>query len=150
MSLFRSYRAKRRDDHELGTGVWRRAHDRYVRGLDRYHQVLESADGDVYDELVLVANALSSGLPRVRAVCAEAQRVSPSDGMDIPGGSLTGLHRCLSKAGNLLATAGEAAAMTTLDSARTGSSQQSLESVRRRADAVLQELDRAEDIVHSR
>ncbi len=150
MALFGAYRAKRRDDQELGAGVWRRAHDRYVRGLDRYHQVLESAEGELYDELVLVADTLSSALPRVRAVCATAQRITPSGDLQVPGGQLTGLHRCLSRAGNLLAAASEAAAMAGLEAAEGADVAEQAESVRRRARAVLEEVDQAESIVASR
>ena len=111
MALFGTLRAKRRDEAELGKGIWRRTHDRYVRGLDRYHQVLEMTEGELYEELVVVANALASGLPRVRALCTAAQRRFPSEGLDVPGGGATAVHRRLSRAGNALATTAEAAAM---------------------------------------
>ena len=37
----KSYLQSRRDDAELGKGIWRRSHDRFIRGIDRFHQVLE-------------------------------------------------------------------------------------------------------------
>ncbi|WP_081744863.1 hypothetical protein, partial [Arthrobacter sp. H14] len=120
MALFAAARQGRKDDAELGKGVWRRAHDRFRRGLDRYHQILEGVqDEALYAELVPVANALADLLPRVRAVCAEAQLIAPSDGLDVPASQaayLSDVHRALSKAGNALATTAEAVAMARLDS----------------------------------
>lgn len=100
LGFFTAARQGRKDDAELGTGLWRRAHDRFHRGLDRYHQVLEGVEDDqLYTELVDIANELAGLLDRVRVICAEAQRRAPSDGLDIPG-PLAGVHRSLSKAGN--------------------------------------------------
>ncbi|WP_035772860.1 hypothetical protein, partial [Arthrobacter sp. Br18] len=114
MAFFAAARQGRKDDIELGSGVWRRAHDRFRRGLDRYHQILEGTEDDaVYSELVEIANQLGEMLPRVRTVCVEAQRRSPSSGLDIPG-AMVQVHRALSRAGNALATTAEAAAMTRL------------------------------------
>ncbi len=42
--LFGAGRQGRRDDAELGKGVWRRTHDRFRRGLDRFHQMLEGVE----------------------------------------------------------------------------------------------------------
>ncbi|MGV3149600.1 MULTISPECIES: dehydrogenase [Rothia] len=106
----------RRDDAELGKGLWRRAHDRFVRGLDRFHQILERVPaGPTLEELVPLANDLADLLPRVRTVAAEAQRLAPSESNDIPAsptGVYSDLHRALSKAGNSLALCAEALAMT--------------------------------------
>ncbi|WP_237199582.1 dehydrogenase [Rothia nasimurium] len=106
----------RRDDAELGKGLWRRAHDRFVRGLDRFHQILERVPaGPTFEELVPLANDLADLLPRVRTVAAEAQRLAPSESNDIPAsptGVYSDLHRALSKAGNSLALCAEALAMT--------------------------------------
>lgn len=44
--FFGASRQGRRDDTELGQGVWRRAHDRFRRGLDRVHQMLEGVEED--------------------------------------------------------------------------------------------------------
>jgi len=129
MGLFSELRQARRDDAELGKGLWRRAHDRFRRGLDRFHQVLDGVtDDSLYDELLPIADELAGLLPRVRAVCVTAQRTTPSEGLDIPP-ELAPLHRLLSRAGNDLATAAQAATMT-----RLGTSD--VDSVRRRAAVV--------------
>lgn len=141
MGLFSAARQARRDDAELGQGVWRRAHDRFRRGLDRFHQMLEGVeDEDVYQELATAANALADLLPRVRAVCMDAQALAPSAGTDIPaseGAYLNEVHRALSRAGNALATAAEAVAMLRLGSG-------SLVSVERRARTVHEHVAEAE------
>ena len=79
-------------------------------------------------------------LDRVRTVCVEAQRRSPSDGLDIPG-ALAGVHRSLSKAGNSLATTAEAAAMLRL---AVGPIPVGAASVRRRAESVFEQVADAE------
>ena len=135
--LFGGFRSRRRAQAELGTGIWRQSHDRFVRGLDRYHQVLESADEAITPDLVEIADSLSALLPRVRALCASGQRLAPSDGQDVPGGALNELHRGLSRAGNALATAAQAAAMASLAGSDTAS-------VRRRSLQVIEEIERAE------
>lgn len=141
MGFFAAARQGRKDDAELGKGLWRRAHDRFHRGLDRYHQVLEGVeDEQLYAELVEVANELAELLERVRAVCVEAQRRSPSDGLDVPG-TLAGVHRSLSKAGNSLATTAEAAAMLRL---AVGPVPVGAVSVRRRAESVFEQVADAE------
>ncbi|GGH97228.1 hypothetical protein ACFFGR_18120 [Arthrobacter liuii] len=141
MGFFSDARQGRKDDVELGKGLWRRAHDRFHRGLDRYHQVLEGVEEDqLYGELVDIANELTALLQRVRAVCMEAQRRAPSDGLDIPA-ALADVHRSLSKAGNSLATTAEAAAMLRL---AVGPVPVGAASVRRRAEAVFQQVDDAE------
>jgi len=144
VAFFAAARQGRKDDAELGTGVWRRAHDRFRRGLDRYHQILEGTeDDDVYNELVVVANDLGAMQPRVRAVCVSAQTTSPSTGLDIPG-ALLQVHRALSRAGNTLATTAEAAAMTRLDGERWGVASAGLDNVRRRAQLVAEDIAEAE------
>lgn len=106
----------RRDDSELGKGLWRRAHDRFVRGLDRFHQILERVPpGQTFESIVPLANELADLLPRVRALASEAQKLAPSESLDIPAsptGVYSDLHRSLSKAGNALALCAEALAMT--------------------------------------
>ncbi len=55
----------RRDDAELGRGLWRRAHDRFIRGIDRFHQVLERlADTEMIELIVPDANTLADLIPR--------------------------------------------------------------------------------------
>ncbi len=141
MGFFSTARQGKKDDAELGKGLWRRAHDRFTRGLDRYHQVLEGVEDEaLYAELVDIANELSELAVRVRNVCVEAQRRSPSDGLDIPG-ALAGVHRALSTAGNSLATTAEAAAMLRL---AVGPVPAGAASVRRRADSVRDHVSDAE------
>lgn len=144
MGFFKSALSGRRDDAELGKGLWRRAHDRFRRGLDRYHQVLEGIDDDkLYSELVVIADGLAQLLPRVRAVCAEAQRRSPSEGLDVPG-EYAAVHRALSRAGNALATTAEAAAMLRL---AVGPVPVGALSVQRRAATVLEHVTEAEELM---
>ncbi|MCZ9882736.1 hypothetical protein [Arthrobacter sp. B2a2-09] len=146
MGFFGAVRQGRKDDAELGKGLWRRAHDRFHRGLDRYHQVLEGVeDEQLYGELVVIANELAELSSRVRAICVEAQLRVPSDGLDIPG-SLAGVHRALSKAGNSLATTAEAAAMLRL---AVGPVPVGAVSVRRRAEAVYEHVEEAERLLRA-
>ena len=141
MGFFSAARQGRRDDVELGKGLWRRAHDRFNRGLDRYHQVLEGfEDETLYGELADIANELAALAPRVRQVCVEAQRRYPSNGLDIPG-PLAGVHRALSTAGNSLAMTAEAAAMLRL---AVGPVPAGAASVRRRAESVMEQVHDAE------
>ncbi|SIK24181.1 Uncharacterised protein [Mycobacteroides abscessus subsp. abscessus] len=105
----------RRDDAELGRGVWRRAHDRFRRGIERFHQILEKLPHDQNFELLIPeANALADLLPRVRDIARQAQLLAPSQGTDIPAsphGTYSDLHRSLSRAGNAVALCAEALAM---------------------------------------
>ena len=143
MEFFGAARQARRDDKELGKGIWRRTHDRFKRGLDRYHQVLEGVSDDaLYSQLVAIANELSAQLPQVRGCCMHAQQLRPSEGLDIPGGNLAAVHRSLSKAGNSLAAAAEAAAMARL-ATTPEASRDAAESVRRRAAIVVDDVTEA-------
>ena len=144
VGFLRDYRAARRDEAELGTGVWRRAHDRFRRGLDRFHQILESLpDREVVRAVAPTANALADLLPEVREVCAAAHHRAPSHSQDIPasaGGHLNDVHRELSRAGNAMAQAAEALTMARFvrdDDAHR------LDAVARRAEAVRGHVDRA-------
>lgn len=149
MAFFAAARQGRKDDAELGTGVWRRAHDRFRRGLDRYHQILEGVTDDaVYNELAGLANDLAELLPRVRTLCVSAQAAAPSEGLDIPG-ALLQVHRALSRAGNALATTAEAAAMARLDGERWGVASAGLDNVRRRVDVVAEDVIEAERLLRS-
>ena len=144
MGILKTALANRRDDAELGKGVWRRAHDRFRRGLDRYHQILEGIDDDVlYSEMLVIADGLAALLPRVRAVCVEAQRRAPSNGLDIPG-RYAAVHRALSRGGNALATTAEAAAMLRLSA---GPVPMGALSVQRRAATVLEHVSEAEELI---
>ncbi|AIY02902.1 hypothetical protein ART_3303 [Arthrobacter sp. PAMC 25486] len=127
--FFGAAKQAKRDDAELGKGVWRRAHDRFRRGLDRFHQMLEglaetepvagqqAQATENYEAMVVLADELADLLPVVREIAAEAQKIAPSDGMEIPlgtGGYLNDVHRELSRAGNSLAAAAEALALVRL------------------------------------
>ncbi|OMH23536.1 hypothetical protein BKD30_11425 [Tersicoccus phoenicis] len=140
--FFSAARAARRDDAALGRGVWRRAHDRFRRGLDRYHQVTEEvADAVTANALVLTGDELADLLPRVRAVCAAAHRAAPSEGSDIPAsarGRLSDVHRALTRSGNALAATAEAAAMVRLGAG-------GLDAVHRRAANVVEFVREAEE-----
>ena len=115
--LFGASRQAKRDDAELGKGVWRRDHDRFRRGLDRFHQMLEGLEAagaagaagtkgaakasgpasgpapspvcseGTYQAMVMVANNLADLLPIVHGIVMEAQRTAPSDGMEVPLGT---------------------------------------------------------------
>ena len=105
----------RKDASELGQGVWRRAHDRVRRGLDRFHQILERVpEGPALEALIPAANRLADLLPEVREIAVAAQRLAPSDSTDVPAsrdGRYADLHRALSRSGNSLAQCAEALAM---------------------------------------
>ena len=98
----------------LGDGVWRRAHDRFRRAVDRYHQVIEPVpDGAVRDRLEQAGTGLAAQLDVVHELCRRAQSQAPSASFEIPGAGGLGsdLHRRLSRSGNLAAQAAESAAM---------------------------------------
>ena len=166
--FFGASRQGRRDDAELGRGVWRRAHDRFRRGLDRFHQMLEGIEedearptpvadpaltgagtagtalSDSYAALVPIADALADLLPLVRSIAAQAHAIAPSEGMEIPtgtGGYLNDVHRELSRAGNALATAAEAVAMVRLGAGEVSG-------VERRAAIVHEHVNRAAELLH--
>ena len=71
---FARARQARADERELGTGLWRRDHDRFVRALDRCWQVLQEAEArselaaDELNGVVHATNVLSEALPEVRAL----------------------------------------------------------------------------------
>ncbi|MEH0109351.1 hypothetical protein V6N00_06460 [Tersicoccus sp. MR15.9] len=140
--FFSGGRAARRDDARLGRGVWRRAHDRFQRALDRYHQVIEEIpDVATANALVITGDELASLLPRVRVVCEGAHRAAPSEGTDIPAsahGWLSDVHRALTRSGNALAATAEAAAMVRLGAG-------GLDAVHRRAAGVAEFVSAAED-----
>lgn len=141
---------KRRDDAQLGQGLWRRNHDRFVRGLDRFHQILERMPNDEMVELMVPeANELADLLPRVRAIAEAAQKLAPSDGTDIPyspHGYYSDLNRALSKAGNSLALCAEALAMVRC-SGECAANCTSKISVGRRVATVTQHVEDAEALI---
>jgi hypothetical protein len=130
MKLFPRHRRARRLERELGKGLWRQAYDRYIRGLDRYHQVIEGvADDQTYNALVHIGDELAEQLDEIYRLCRTAQAQHPADGLHVPGRAVA-LHSSLSRAANHLATTAEAAAMVRLGHGE-------LTAVRRRADQVL-------------
>ena len=121
----RIWRPRRGDP--LGDGVWRRAHDRFRRAVDRYHQVIEPVpDGPVRDRLEEVASDLASQLDVVRELCRRAQSEAPSASFEVPGGGRPDLHRRLSRSGNLAAQAAESAAMARI-AQRAGREEEAVE-----------------------
>lgn len=138
----------RRDDAELGRGIWRRAHDRFNRGIDRFHQILERMPQDAtFEQLIPEANALADLLPRVRAIAQEAQSLAPSQSTDIPAspqGTYSDLHRALSKAGNSVAQCAEALAMVRCNGeCQLACNRQVV--VSRRLETVVEHLEQAEE-----
>lgn len=113
----------RRRPDPLGDGVWRRAHDRFRRAVDRYHQVIEPLpDGAVRDRLELVGADLAAQLDAVHRLCVAAQERAPSAALEVPGGPdglAPELHRRISRAATLAAQAAESAAMARV-ALRTG------------------------------
>ncbi|PRB69545.1 hypothetical protein [Arthrobacter sp. MYb213] len=111
MGFFSRLRDQRAISRDLGQGVWRRAHDRFVRSLDRVFQVLEGIeDNDLYNEVVVRANELADLLPQVRQLCIDAQKLTPSDDEHIPQ-TTSQVHRALTKSANDLATTAQVIAM---------------------------------------
>jgi hypothetical protein len=99
----------RRQPDPLGEGVWRRAHDRSRRAVDRFHQVVEPVPaGPVREGLDEVAADLVAALDRVRTLCVQAQAAAPSGGLEVPAGPDGGhpeLHRAVSRWAGLAAQA---------------------------------------------
>lgn len=156
MGFLRDYRTARRDDQELGRGVWRRAHDRFQRGLDRYHQMLEGVtDAQLRAGAVPVANDLADLLPRVREICMEAQRRAPSETQDIPaseGGYLSDVHRQLSRGGNAMAQTAEALTMARFAGSHTDPTHESdprVQGIERRAAGVHEYVAEAEALLRN-
>lgn len=139
MGIFDRLRDRREQSQltqELGHGLWRRAHDRFVRALDRYHQILEGVEDEAaYNQLALLGNELADRLPIVRGLCADCQRTHPSDELTVPNESRQ-VHARLSSAANALATTAEAAALFRMH-------QVPFERVRARAEKVFDEVDDA-------
>ncbi len=99
------------DDLELGTGVWRRAHDRFGRAVDRFHQVIEPVPpGAARDHLEVAGTRLAACLDEVRQRCTQAQARWPSAALEIPGAG-SGEHARLSKGATVAAQASQAATM---------------------------------------
>ncbi|NAZ17809.1 hypothetical protein GT020_17340 [Glutamicibacter soli] len=147
MAFFSRLRAQRAANRELGEGVWRRAHDRFTRSLDRIFQVLEGInDVEVYNQLVKPANEMADLLPVVRQLCTDAQRITPSEDEVIPQATAS-VHRSLTKSANDLATTAQVIAMMRMQ-AEAGSPINVL-SVVHRAQIVKDDVNRAAQLLEA-
>lgn len=116
MAFFSRLRKAKVANRLLGQGVWRRANDRFNRSLDRVFQILEGiADDQLHNRLMGFANELAELMPRVEQVCADAQKLTPSNDEFIPEPTFN-VHRSLTKAANDLASTAQIFAMTKLQS----------------------------------
>jgi hypothetical protein len=146
---------RRRDRDPLGNGVWRRAHDRFRRGVDRYHQLLERVPpGAVHDRLAATGARLAAAAEEVHRVAASAQALAPSEGDVVPsghGGVLLDAHRALSRAATMAAQAGETV-MLAVVALRAGRSEEAAgfaDAAARAADQVTDEVHRTRDLLGS-
>jgi hypothetical protein len=132
----------RRRPDPLGTGVWRRAHARFRRAVDRYHQLLERVPpGAVHDRLHMTGARLAVSVDEVRSLCVAAQALAPSDGDDVPGGqggALLDAHRALGRGATLAAQASETVMLAVV--ALRG---QQFEEASRLAEAAARAVDQA-------
>ncbi|WP_022870562.1 hypothetical protein [Yaniella halotolerans] len=140
--------ARRREakklDAELGNLLWRQAHDRFARSLDRYWQVVESertsaVTQEEYNGLVNAGNALVDALATVRTICAAARQRYGEQELNVPAGA-DEVHRMMSRAANDLAATAQAVAMY-----KRG--QANVLSVGRRAEKVLESVTAAKDLM---
>lgn len=107
----------------LGEGLWRQAHDRFTRAVDRFYEASlamhESQPGIPASELLArQTHRLGALADRVRELCAEAQDRYPASGPTLSGTAaraIPDVPRLLSRAATQIATAAQAATM-----ARTG------------------------------
>ncbi|MFJ2619668.1 hypothetical protein [Glutamicibacter sp. NPDC087344] len=147
MAFFSRLRAQRAANRELGEGVWRRAHDRFTRSLDRVFQVLEGVgDVEIYNQLVKPANDMAELLPLVRQLCADAQRLTPSEDEVIPQATAS-VHRSLTKSANDLATTAQVIAMMRMQ-AEAGAPINIL-SVEHRAQIVKEDVNKAAQLLRT-
>lgn len=138
---FTRRRAAKKLDKQLGQLLWRQAHDRFARSLDRYWQIVDptratSISPAELNGLIHAGNVLTDALSTVREICMQARQRFGERNLDVPAGA-TDVHRLLSRAANDLAATAQAAAMF-----KRG--QASLESVGRRAEKVLESVQAAQ------
>lgn len=112
---FARRRAAQKLDKELGSLLWRQAHDRFARSLDRYWQIIEPGQQHMISQeeqngLVNAGNVLTDALGTVRQICVEARQRFGEHELDVPAGA-NDIHRMLSRAANDLAVTAQAAAM---------------------------------------
>ena len=142
---FARMRQARADERELGTGLWRRDHDRFARAMDRCWQVLQEAEArsqlaaEEINGVVHACNVLAEALPEVRALCVRLQAQFPAgeDHRIPPAASET--HRELSRASHELAATAQAIAMFRLRQAGT-------DAVGRHAERTLAHVRRAHEV----
>lgn len=145
MVFFSRLRAERAANRDLGNGVWRRAHDRFNRSLDRVFQVIEGIEDDrLHNEFVARANDLAELLPVVREICREAQALTPSEDEQIPQRTAR-IHRALTKSANDLATTAQAMAMLRIQAEAGGADM--LFAVDNRARIVTEEVSQAQRLL---
>ena len=156
----------------LGTGVWRRAEDRFRRAVDRYHQILEQVEvaaggasgtsdhagaatppfADDVAALHGIGAQQADLLARVHEVCLTAQALAPSEGQDIPpgpGGMLLDVHRALARAATLVAQAAESVTMVlvTLRAGRPDEAASATLGAQRATEQAAAHVARAEEII---
>lgn len=142
---FARFRQGRADDRELGTGLWRRSHDRFVRAVDRYWQVLQdertpsALTPEEHNGLVHAGNVLTEQVPAVRALAMRQHAAHPGDGEQHIPAAAADVHRELSRAAHELAATGQAVAMARLGQGTT-------DAVGRHAERTLAHLRRAEEL----
>lgn len=140
--------ARRREaktlDKELGTGLWRQAHDRFARSLDRYWQIIDpkqpgSMSQEELNGLINAGNVLTDALSTVRQICIQTRQRFGERELDVPAGA-NDIHRVLSRAANDLAATAQAAALYK-------SNQTGVDTVGRRAEKVLAAVQAAQELM---
>lgn len=139
--------ARRREakklDQELGTLLWRQAHDRFARSLDRYWQIIapdrqHEISKEEQNGLVNAGNVLTDALETVRIICSDARERFGERDLDVPPGA-NDIHRLMSSAANDLAATAQAAAMFQRGQA-------DIQSVGMRAEKVLESVTAAQEL----
>ncbi len=130
----------------LGSGVWRRVHDRFARAVRRYRAVIDVVPSrPVRVELLEIADDLDAALEIVRDACQRAQAAAPSEGSDVPvgpGDIYLDVHRRLARAATLCARASESAMM-----ARVAVRMKDVEGVRDHIDAARRTAKQVREMV---
>lgn len=141
--------ARRREakklDKELGHKLWRQAHDRFARSLDRYWQIIDPHQASTISQeelngLINAGNVLTDALVDVREICVLCRARYGEHELDVPVGA-DDIHRLLSRAANDLAATAQAAAMFKRN-------QTTIESVGRRAEKVLESVRAAQELLN--
>lgn len=118
MRILDKFRGPRPAVDPLGDGVWHRAHDRFERGVRRYHSsITDIPSRPVRGELSEIGEELDVAMQAVREACLAAQAAAPSDGPEIPmgpGDIYFEVHKRLARAATLCARATESAMMARL------------------------------------